>query len=33
MQEVITILSGILAVIGFYWAFLENNSDTSKHTH
>jgi len=24
MQIAITILAGILAIVGFYWAFLEN---------
>jgi len=26
MQEIITITSGLLALIGFYWAFIESDS-------
>ena len=29
MQEIITIASGLLATIGFYWAFIENPKTTT----
>jgi len=25
MQEIITIISGLLALVGFYWAFIETS--------
>ena len=33
MQEIITIISGILATIGFYWAFIEAPKTTKSHKH
>lgn len=29
MQEIITILSGLLSIIGFYWAFLQKSNKES----
>ena len=33
MQEIITVVSGLLAFIGFYWAFIETPDSTKPHNN
>lgn len=33
MRELITIASGLLAIVGFYWAFIEKDKTHTSITH